>query len=231
MPIDGTITSRPSLSGTVTYSSVVASGLIAGPSSVAGTVSRSSTVISGSLVGASATGDGVADGLINVKSSPYNCTGDGVASDTVGLQLAFAAAEAADLPIYFPPGTYLKGTALRPFSGMRLIALGRGSEFEHSVVIKDTSSDIFTPTADVTDIHIEGIQFQGNGGTLATDWWTVGTGFVLSFSTIEKCGFEFFKRVYHGQWTGVTFKDFYSNNCATNVSNFNVTGADRKSVV
>jgi len=49
--------------------------------------------------------------VINVKSSPYNATGDGVTDDTAALQAAVAAVPAAGAIVYFPAGTYIYNSA------------------------------------------------------------------------------------------------------------------------
>jgi len=45
--------------------------------------------------------------MINVKSSPYNATGNGTTDDTAAINAAYTAAVAAGKNLYFPIGTYL----------------------------------------------------------------------------------------------------------------------------
>ena len=44
--------------------------------------------------------------MINVKSSPYNATGDGTTNDSAAINAAYAAAVSASKNLYFPSGTY-----------------------------------------------------------------------------------------------------------------------------
>lgn len=46
-------------------------------------------------------------GILNVKS--FGAKGDNVTDDTAAIQAALTAADTANLPIHFPPGTYLSG--------------------------------------------------------------------------------------------------------------------------
>jgi hypothetical protein len=164
---------------------------------------------------------------INVKD--YGALGNnGVANDTTAIDNALAAANADPLKptVIFPPGVYRRTAPMTPYTGMRLVALGRGSEFSHGAKITNSTTDMFTPTADVSDMHIEGIQFEGNTATKATDWWAVGTGFQILYSHIDKCGFTGWKRVYSGNWTGVTFENFYANGNGGSTPYFNLGGSD-----
>lgn len=67
------------------------------------------------------------EGIYNVKDSPYNASGNGVADDTTAIQSAIDAAEAAGGGIvFFPAGTYIISSTLTITEPVSLV--GEGSD-------------------------------------------------------------------------------------------------------
>lgn len=47
---------------------------------------------------------------INIQSAPYNCVGNGTTDNTTAMRQAFADADANNLPVLIPPGTFVTDT-------------------------------------------------------------------------------------------------------------------------
>jgi hypothetical protein len=103
------------------------------------------------------------------------------------------------------------------FDGMSLIGGSPEREFGRRVILRNNTTDMFTyPGGNVNDINLRGISFWGNGATKATDCIDAqnsSNGFILYYSKIEDCGFEFFTRALALRPVGCTIQDNYINNC------------------
>ncbi len=66
----------------------------------------------------------------NVKSSPYNAKGDGIADDSSAVATAIAAAVTAGTGsrVVFPPGTYLIKSSMTIATGVTIVGEGAAVE-------------------------------------------------------------------------------------------------------
>lgn len=137
--------------------------------------------------------------VVNVKQ--YGAVGDGVADDAAAIQAAIVAASALatnNLPaVYFPPGTYLVGTALTMTTSGAHFKLY--SDHQRSATLKTKSASGVTTLLTVgavsgvhSRIFIEGLRFDCNSVSE-----TAIDATYARYTTIEKCEF-----------TGMTSGDF-----------------------
>jgi len=124
--------------------------------------------------------------MFNVKNSPYNAVGDGVADDSTAIQTAMNAAVNADGGIvYFPSGTYLIETGLSMPAGEGTVTyLGESST--GSILKQGTSGITLLSTGGDNSNLFLGLTFTAtasNTGTLVS----VGGG---SRATFIGCAFE-----------------------------------------
>src|SRR5262245_43785078 len=90
---------------------------------------------------------------INIQSAPYNCVGDGATDNTTGMRQAFADADANNLPVIIPPGTYVTDTIdykMQSFFGTQM----------NLCIIKGV------PGKDVFNVNAGVGQFYRQGGTI-----------------------------------------------------------------
>ncbi|MED3711642.1 glycosyl hydrolase family 28-related protein [Peribacillus frigoritolerans] len=173
----------------------------------------------------------IEDIVVNVKS--FGAKGDGVTDDTKAITLAMNYAKSYSnkkkLPIYFPPnGTYKTSAPLSLYSGLFFHSSHNNSEFGNKAIISNTNTDIFNfPNSDVTDISLIGIEFRGNAITKSTNVFQIQshekTGFILKYSLIANCGFNYFKQVIKGRVLGVKIQKNYINN---GLGSFVLSGSD-----
>lgn len=157
--------------------------------------------------------------VINVKD--YGATGDGSTDDTSAINAAIAAAQAGTkkATVYFPAGTYITSSVFTLYEGMTFAGpVGAGErEFGNRAVIKNTTTDIFQLTTTTQDVSISNLCFQGSSASQSTNWLTsvnLSTGYVLEYSTIKDCGFDYFINIINGRLLGVWLNANYMNNCS-----------------
>lgn len=95
--------------------------------------------------------------VFNVKSSPYNAVGNGVATDTTAIQNAITAAGVNGGIVYFPTGVYLTGPLTVPsnvtlYGSMATVKMAAGA------------GTLITAT-DTTNVKIEGLILDGGSTT------------------------------------------------------------------
>lgn len=135
--------------------------------------------------------------LINVKSAPYNATGNGSTDDTVAIQAALTAASASPhgAAVYFPDGTYIISNWLVYYSGTSLV--GNSKE---TVTIKNTttrvSSTLMLRPADVDihDVTVQGITWDQRGDSYdavadSTSEPLMDCSNTVNM-TVQRCGFK-----------------------------------------
>ena len=137
-------------------------------------------------------------GVINVKSPPYNAKGDGVTDDTTAIQSALNATGIRT--IYFPSGTYMTGN-LTVSQPLRMIGDGAGNT---TLMQKATDGDYGTqfmlyvyPAAVGT--RIEGLFFDGNSRNRnASKGFSAGIGLYADNCVVSHC------TVYNYSWYGIS---------------------------
>ena len=131
--------------------------------------------------------------VFNVKS--YGALGDGAADDTAEVQAAIDAAEAAGGGVvYFPEGTYLMSAGLTTTEAIALVGDGKQLtilKWNASGGVTHTGGSTATPTGRKV-FYAKGLTFvttAAGGGTALQLNYTVASGSVSSFVTIEDCEF------------------------------------------
>lgn len=108
--------------------------------------------------------------LVNVKDPTYGALGDGSTNDVTAINAAFTAAAAAGTAVYFPPGTYMVGSAITVSTSL----YGVGA------VLKKTAAAAATiATVSAADIVWDGVNTDGNRSAGATGngiGWTGARG-------------------------------------------------------
>ena len=117
----------------------------------------------------------------------FGAVGDGVTSDTAAFNLAIAAALAAGVALYVPPGNYYLATALTPFTLPAAAALrGTGrtlgiyGHIESSVITYAAAADLFDVSIqdNFTPFTIQGLRIQRALSTFAS----IPAGSAIKFS-------------------------------------------------
>jgi hypothetical protein len=101
--------------------------------------------------------------FIDVKDPAYGAVGDGVANDTAAIAAALAAAQGANQPLYFPPGTYLTDDIA---DGSTIDWIGDG--FPHTIIKARAGSSTLltltdTPHGTSTAKRLSGFTLDGAG--------------------------------------------------------------------
>jgi len=95
-----------------------------------------------------------------VSVATYGALGGGSVDESAEIQDASDAANAAGLPLFFPPGTYLCQNVTIP-AGMKVFGLSRELvTLKLSAISTATSASILELTGD--NVHVSGITFDGN---------------------------------------------------------------------
>lgn len=90
----------------------------------------------------------------------YGAVGDGVTDDTAAISAALTAA--AGRVLYFPPGTYLMTSRLRPASYTHVIGAGMGvSIIKRGAALTD---ELFLPESSAVGVHFSDLTVDGNAG-------------------------------------------------------------------
>ena len=98
--------------------------------------------------------------VFNVKNPVYGAAGDGATDDVTAIEDAITAANTANGIVYFPPGTYLLGSAISLTTNVRMQGSGQA-------IIDGGSADYgFSVAGDITTIDIRGIKFQNFTGNI-----------------------------------------------------------------
>lgn len=91
---------------------------------------------------------------VNVKSSPFNAVGDGIADDTAAIQAAITVAQSNHTPVYLPAGTFKVTSSFANLTtGVRITGVGKGiSILSHAAVGVSlfTTSGTFASTTTLT---------------------------------------------------------------------------------
>lgn len=160
--------------------------------------------------------------VVNVKDQ--GAVGDGSTDDTAAINAAITAAQASgkNATVYFPAGTYKLTSVITLYQGMTWSGpIGAGErEFGARAVIVNSTTDMFQLTADTRDISISNLCFQGNSSSSATNWLTpvnLSSGFILKYSTIKDCGFDYFTNVLNARILGLLCSANYFNNCISTI--------------
>ncbi len=141
-----------------------ASAGAASASQVAAAVSAAAALVSAgnALVSANNAAASAALGAVNVKASPYNAVGDGIANDTAAIAAALAAALATTppKPLYFPAGTYLTSLTLTlTKSGCKIFGDGNNA----STIMQTTAATpVITVNGFLTGVNIEHLCLDRN---------------------------------------------------------------------
>lgn len=125
--------------------------------------------------------------MLNVKLSPYNAVGNGVADDTAAIQAALTAAPAAGYRVFIPTGTYGITDELMVPDEVHIIGEGHTSHIkalagfsfpdnEHAMIHQVTAASgpvTYAPGSDLgrmylKDIYVNGNNIAGSKGILAS---------------------------------------------------------------
>ncbi len=90
----------------------------------------------------------------------YGAVGNGVADDTIAVNLGIATATGMGKTLYFPPGTYLC-SQITALAGMKLV----GESSRTSIIKAKNNSDVdlvTSPSLGIDDAWIESLRFLGN---------------------------------------------------------------------
>jgi hypothetical protein len=171
---------------------------------------------------------------INVKSSPYNCKGDGVTNDTAGIQQAINDAYTQKKPVFFPSGNYYVTASL---SIPRFITLlGTNNLNLNNCVITSTATKVFVGTTPgtassyfVTTVDMRNLGISGSGSSaILFDFMQ------LDESTIENCWIYNFNYVINGNLTNVSnihhnrFLNIYTSLLSTRLGTVKNTMVDSR---
>ena len=122
-------------------------------------------------------GSVVGKSFIDVKDPAYGAVGDGVANDTAAIAAACDAAQAANQPLYFPPGTYLTDDIA---DGSTIDWIGDGYPFT-TIKARTGSTTLLTltdgPHGTAAAKRISGLTLDGAGISntcLDSSWSTTG---------------------------------------------------------
>lgn len=143
-------------------------------SNLNGTVTALAAYTDTSVAGGGGSGTGNLNGLINVKDSPYNATGNGTTDDLAAINSAITAA-ATDGIIYFPPGTYAISGPISPTTakGLKFMGCGNPARYDSSIFPAGmtrivcrtgfTGSAMFVLPADSRRMAFSNLILAGNG--------------------------------------------------------------------
>ena len=167
------------------------------------------------------------DLFINVKD--YGVVGDGVTDDTSAFKRIFNNVKSMTkkIPIYIPPNlTCLLSSPLPLFSGLYLYSTYNNSEFGDKAIMVNKTTNMFELNTDVTNIHIQGIEFRGNEATKSTcliSETNFANGKIIKYSKIINCGFNYFRKAILGRILGCNISNNFFNNGGTCL---HVSGSD-----
>lgn len=151
---------------------------------------------------------------VNVKASPYNAAGNGVADDTASIQSAI---NSGDSLIIFPPGIYritstvfwgdsqtLRGHGISSENGFRGTLIWYDN-WEGVALQCSPSSDEFARNSRIECMRVRGNgqQFNGPTGTTGVRW-----GWPTAYYTVNHAGW----RDVHVEGFGVGFDNYASDN-------------------
>jgi parallel beta-helix repeat protein len=129
--------------------------------------------------------------MVSVKT--YGATGDGTTDDTVAIQRAENAALAVGKTLFFEPGTYRESTAVKIFSGTKILADPGSVTIQGMNGNTNLLSQAYLPgtnwsaPAVVSDISISGIVFDGG---LTAQNEISGTGPILTLWRASNISFS-----------------------------------------
>ena len=98
--------------------------------------------------------------MINVKSSPYNATGNGTTDDSAAINAAYTAAVAAGKDLYFPAGTYFTVGGVSPGIG----------NLQNVTLYGDKPSTSIIKQTSIAENNISSAQDLGFLDTFLTDY-------------------------------------------------------------
>jgi hypothetical protein len=151
---------------------------------------------------------------IDVTSAPYNAKGDGVTDDSAAIQAAINAAGATGGIVYFPPGTYLLGTALSLTVSIKPIEfIGVGWSYDNGQATRikvSTAINAFTISNGSNGHSWESIDFYGSDMGLKAIDGTYGNKL-----RIKNCLIEHFATGADLEQGLCVVKDCYIRNCST----------------
>ncbi len=129
--------------------------------------------------------------VFDVKA--YGATGNGVTDDATNVQSAITAAQAVGGVVYFPPGTYLIGTALS-FTGRMAI---RGASWDSKIKAKAALNDyiikldgVYDNRGYIQDIEIDGNCTNSTGGGISAPGAVESTFFNVHFTNCYDWGLK-----------------------------------------